>query len=147
MMASGDREKVLGIIKANAMHAFLATCDGDQPRVRSISPIVEDDFSIWVATSSKSRKVDQIKTNPKICLEFVQQPRGDRVATVIGKAVIMQDRGAKERIWKAASYDLGQFFPEGPGSADYCLLKIEIAKIEWWEGWEGGLHVFEPGRE
>jgi general stress protein 26 len=145
-MGSGDREKVLGIIRASAAHAFLATCDGDRPTLRSITAIVEDDMSVWIATSAKSRKVAQIKKNPNVCFAFIAQPEGEKAATICGKAVIVSDSVTKERVWKLAPYDIGQHFPGGPGSADYCVLRIEIAAIEWRDGWAGGTHVYEPGR-
>lgn len=70
-MNSADKEKIVAIMKETCLFAFLATSDGDQPQVRPVSPIVEDDMSIWVATFSDSRKVKQIKENPKICLASV----------------------------------------------------------------------------
>lgn len=65
-MGSSDIEKMVAIMKENCLHAYLATDDGDQPVVRPVSPIVEDDISIWVTTFCTSRKVSQIRRNPKI---------------------------------------------------------------------------------
>ena len=66
-----DEQKIISIMKDNYLYANLATCDGDQPRVRIVSPVVEDDMSIWVTTRSTSRKINQLRENPKICLAFV----------------------------------------------------------------------------
>ena len=63
-MSSSDREKIVAIMKANASFAFLATSDGDQPRVRPVSPIVEDDLSVWVTTFCSSRKVKRSRRIP-----------------------------------------------------------------------------------
>jgi len=134
-------------MKKNSLHAYLATCDGDQPRVRPVTPIVEDDLKIWVATSSNSRKVQQIKGNPKVCLSFVEHPEGNKSAFVIGEAEIIPDLDQKKRVWKLASFDLSRYFPEGPESDEFCLLKIHINKIEWWESWESGTKVYEPNKE
>jgi general stress protein 26 len=134
-------------MKANSLHAYLATCDGDQPRVRPVSPIVEDDMSIWVTTGGTSRKVKQIRQNPKICLAFVELPDGDKAAIVIGEAKMMPDVGEKKRVWKMASFDLSEHFPDGPASKEFCLLKIIVKNIEWRESWTAGAKIYEPAQE
>ncbi|TKJ43354.1 hypothetical protein CEE36_04800 [candidate division TA06 bacterium B3_TA06] len=131
-------------MKENCLHAYLATCDGDQPRVRPVSPIVEDDMSIWVTTFASSRKVKQIKANPKISLAFVEQPTGEKAAVVIGEAQIIPDLAEKKRVWKLATFDLSQYFPDGPESRDFCLLKIVIKKIEWRDSLTGETNIYEP---
>jgi len=142
-MNSSDKQKVVAIMKETNLFAFLATNDGNQPRVRPVAPIVEDDMSVWVATSARSRKVKQIKQNPKISLAFVQHPGGQKAATVIGEAEMVADLEQKKRVWGLAPYDLSQYFPEGPESEDYCVLKINVDKIEWWEDFESGMKTYE----
>jgi general stress protein 26 len=143
-MNPSDKQKIVDIMKQTNLFAFLATADGDQPRVRPIAPIIEDDMSVWVATSGKSRKVKQIKQNPRISLAFVRHPNGEKAATVIGEAEIIADLEQKKRVWGLAPYDLSQYFPNGPKSEDYCILKISIKSIEWWEDFESGMKIYEP---
>ncbi|MCJ7508964.1 MAG: pyridoxamine 5'-phosphate oxidase family protein [candidate division Zixibacteria bacterium] len=146
-MSSSDKKKIVSIMKGNSSHAYLATCDGNQPIVRSMSAIVEDDMNIWMATSSNSRKVKQIKKNPKICLAFVKQPNGDRSAFVMGKVKIIDSLKEKKRIWKIAGYDMSQYFKDGPQSKEFCLLKVIPKKIEWWESWESGRKFYKPKKK
>lgn len=144
MNVSKEQKKIVAIMKENCLHAYLATTDGDQPRVRPVSPIVEDDMSIWVTTFASSRKVKHIKANPKICLAFVEQPRGDKAALVTGQARIIEDMDEKRRVWGIAGFDLSDYFSEGPEDREYCLLKIAVKKIEWRDSWEGGGKIYEP---
>jgi general stress protein 26 len=144
---SSNRQKVVAIMQENSLHAYLATCDSDQPRVRPVSPIVEDNLSIWVTTFCSSRKVKQIRQNPKICLAFVEQPRGNKAATVLGEVEIVADLEQKKRVWKLATFDLSEHFPNGPESDEFCLLKIIIKKIEWRDSWTSRLKVYEPPHE
>jgi len=142
-MNLSDEQKIVSIMKDNFLYASLATCDGDQPRVRTVSPIVEDDMSIWVTTRSTSRKVKQLRENPKICLSFVEQPNGDKASIVIGEARIIPDIEKKKRVWKLAPFDLYEHFPNGPESDDFCILKIAIKRIEWRESWIAGTQIYE----
>ena len=145
-MDSSDKEKIVAIMKETCLFAYLATCDGDQPRVRPVSPIIEDDMSVWVSTFASSRKINQIKQNPKICLAFVQQPSGEKAAILIGEAEVIPDLEQKKRVWNLATFDLSQHFPQGPESEEFCLLKINIRKIEWRDSWEAGTKTYQPLR-
>jgi general stress protein 26 len=143
-MSISDEQKIVSIMKDNYLHANLATCDGDQPRVRIVSPVVENDMSIWVTTRSTSRKVKQLRENPKICLAFVEPPDGDKAVTVIGEAEIIADLEKRKRVWKLAPFDLYEHFPNGPDSDDFCVLKIVIKRIEWREIGTGAAKIYEP---
>jgi general stress protein 26 len=133
-------------MKGNYLYANLATCDGDQPRVRIVSPVVEDDMSIWVTTRSTSRKVKQLRDNPKVCLAFMEPPDGDKAVTIIGEAHIIPDSEKRRRVWKLAPFNLYEHFPDGPDSADFCLLKISVRRIEWREVGTGAVNIYEPAQ-
>lgn len=141
---NSERKRMIAILRENSLHAYLATCDGNQPVVRPVSPIIEDDMSIWVTTLCTSRKMKQIQLNPKVCLAFVEQPRGDKAAFVFGEARIVADLQHKKRVWTLATFELSQHFPDGPESKDFCLLKIVADKIEWRDSWECETKVYKP---
>ena len=142
-MNQSEKEKIVDIMKKNFFGAHLATCDGTHPRVRPVAPIVEDDLSIWVATHCSSKKVPQIRNNPKIALSFLE-PGGAKVALVTGEAEIVEDLEAKKRVWKIAPLDLSRFFPDGQESPDYCLLKVTVKRIEWRDSWTREISIFKP---
>jgi general stress protein 26 len=141
-----DKKRILAIMKKTKNHTYLATADNGQPIIRSMTPIIEADMTIWLATFNSSRKVKQIKKNPRVCLAFISQPNGDKTAIVMGKAKIVNDLKDKKRVWKIASYDMSQYFKKGPASAEFCLLKIIISKIEWWNDWQTGRQVYKPAK-
>jgi general stress protein 26 len=47
--------------------------------------------------------------------------------TIPGHAQFVEDPIEKQRVWegKIFDYELGQFWPQGPGSKDFGLLLIE----------------------
>lgn len=141
---SSDKQKIVDIMSENCLHAYLATDQDDQPFVRPVSPIVEDDMTIWVTTFCTSRKVGHILQNPKVCLAFVEQPSGDKAVVVFGEAHIVPDMQKKKIVWKLARFDLSQHFPDGPESKEFCLLKIVPKRIEWRDSWKGGTKIYTP---
>ena len=44
---------------------YLATTDGDQPRIRPVSPVRTDGFTVYVANLRSYHKTEEIEANPK----------------------------------------------------------------------------------
>ena len=143
-MGKVDRKKVFAIIKKLRGHAYFATCHGKQPVIRSVSPILDDKMNIWIATFAGSRKVKQLKRNAKICLYFASQPNGNQRASIFGRAGIIKSLRQKKRVGAAAHYDLSGYFPAGPASKSFCLLKIVPRLIEWWPNSKTGRKTYRP---
>ncbi|MCX7756873.1 MAG: pyridoxamine 5'-phosphate oxidase family protein [candidate division WOR-3 bacterium] len=141
-MSLNAKERIVAIMKETLNHAYLATTDKDQPIIRSMTPIVEDDMTIWLITYSNSRKIKQIKKNPKVCLFFTKQPDGDKTVCVLGKAQIVTDLKTKRYVWQISHYDPSSYFPRGPEHSPFCVLKVIPTKIEWWDNWEMGRRVY-----
>src|SRR5512145_2021918 len=53
-------------------YCALVTIDSTgQPQVRTMNPFpLKDEFIIWFATSRDSRKVREIRNNPKVCVYY-----------------------------------------------------------------------------
>ncbi len=142
-----DKQRIVKVMKKTLGHAYFATCDKDQPVIRSITPVIEDNLTIWIITYSTSRKIKQIKNNPKVCLLFTEQPNGDKTACVMGRAKIIDDLKTKKHVWKIAQYDASNYFPKGPEHPPFCVLKIIPSKIEWWDNWKTGRKVYKPTKK
>jgi general stress protein 26 len=117
-------------VGAKATWAYLATTRGDQPKVRVVHPGIEGKC-VWVATGRNSAKARQIGKNPRV--ELFYQIGSDMVhLTITGHARFVEDPIEKQRVWegKIFDYELGQFWPQGPGSKDFGLLLIEPESAE-----------------
>jgi uncharacterized pyridoxamine 5'-phosphate oxidase family protein len=49
-----------------AKFPMLATVDGDQPRLRPVSPVRTDGFTVYVANLRRYGKTAEIAANPKV---------------------------------------------------------------------------------
>ena len=115
---------------AKATWAYLATADGNQPKVRVVHPAFEGQ-RVWVATGRASAKARHVDNNSKV--ELFYQIGADMVhLTVTGNAKFVEDAAEKKRIWngKVFDYDLAQFWPGGPESKDFGLMLIEPERVE-----------------
>ena len=74
------------VIKANRF-PFLATVDGDRPRLRPVSPVRTDGFTVYVANLRNYRKTGEINANPRVELAYLS-PDHDQVR-ISGRAEIV----------------------------------------------------------
>src|SRR5262245_48349180 len=77
----------------------LASMDGDQPRLRPVSPVYREGFTIYVANLKMYHKTVEIAANPKVELLYVNGAH-DQVR-ITGVAEVLRDRGTLEKIWNA----------------------------------------------
>ena len=77
----------------------LATIDGDQPRVRPVSPVRTDRFTVYVANLRGYHKTAEIAANPKVELCYLDA-RHDQVR-ITGVAEVVTDRAVLQEIWDA----------------------------------------------
>src|ERR1700756_3094024 len=86
----------LGVITAGRF-PYLATIDGDQPRVRPVSPVRTDGFTVYVANLRSYHKTGEITANPKVEVCYLDE-RHDQVR-ITGVAEVVTDQATLEDIW------------------------------------------------
>lgn len=72
----------------------LVTIDSTgQPQVRTMNPFpAGDDLAIWFATSRNSRKVKEIRNNPKVSVYFADHVNAKGYVNIAGTAQILDDK-------------------------------------------------------
>lgn len=127
-----DKDAFFSDVEAAARKAIwcaLATVDGNEPRVRMVHPTWEGDV-LWVATGPTTPKARQIQANGAVDVQFQVAPDDFVHLLVRGTAEVLTDQATKDRVWDVMDYDLSQFWPDGPASDAYCLLRITPERVE-----------------
>jgi uncharacterized pyridoxamine 5'-phosphate oxidase family protein len=109
----------------------LATIDGDQPRVRPVSPVRTDGFVVYVANLRVYQKTTQIAVNPKVELCYVDE-RHNQVR-LSGVAEVLQDTAVLAEIWGANPL-LRQYLgtPDNPALIVYRIRPVQVRyMVEW----------------
>ena len=86
----------LAVVRADRF-PHLATLDGDQPRVRPVSPVRTERFTVYVATLRGYHKTAEIAANPKVELCYLDGNH-DQVR-ITGVAEVLTDRALLQEIW------------------------------------------------
>ncbi|HBP55081.1 MAG: pyridoxamine 5'-phosphate oxidase family protein [Limisphaerales bacterium] len=81
----------------DAKFPFLSSVDGDQARVRPVSPVRLDHFTVYVANLKFYKKTEEIAINPKVELCYMAGNH-DQVR-ITGIAELVDDRGTMIEIW------------------------------------------------
>jgi general stress protein 26 len=119
-----------GVLKADCF-PVLATLDGDQPRVRPVSPVRTDAFTVFVANLRFYHKTGEIAANPKVELCYMDD--GHNQVRVTGVAEVVTERAVLEEIWNANPL-MRQFL----GSLDnpqLLVYRIRPVRVRYMQEW------------
>src|SRR5438552_4660347 len=96
---------------------FLATVDGDQPRLRPVSPVRTDGFTVYVANLRSYHKTVEIAVNPKVEVCYLDEHHNQ--VRITGIAEVVTDRAILQDVW-----DTNPLLRQYLGSIDNpaCLL-------------------------
>src|SRR5215475_11064107 len=92
------RELANAVVQADRF-PYLASIDGDQPRLRPVSPVRTDGFTVYVANLRAYHKTQEIAANPKVELCYLDDHH-DQVR-ITGVAEVLTDRKVLQEIWDA----------------------------------------------
>jgi general stress protein 26 len=99
--------------------ALITLDEENRPRVRAMDPFLpENDFTVWFGTNPNSRKVAQIKKNPKVTLYYLENESNGYVM-IQGTAELVNLQEEKEKRWKNK---WEAFYPNK--TEDYLLIKV-----------------------
>jgi uncharacterized pyridoxamine 5'-phosphate oxidase family protein len=115
---------------------YLASVDGDQPRVRPVSPVLTEGFTVYIANLRSYQKTREIAENPKVELCYLSD-RHDQVR-ITGVAATVDDRELLKKIW-----DGNPLLREYLGSVDnpdLIVYRIDPVEVRFMREWALDYH-------
>jgi len=109
----------------------LATMDGDQPRLRPVSPVKTDGFTVYVANLRAYHKTLEIEANPRVELCYLDDHH-DQVR-ITGVADIVTDRKVLQEIWDANPL-LRQYLGD-INNPQLIVYRIRPARVRFMREW------------
>ena len=109
----------------------MASIDQDQPRLRPVSPVKTDGFTIYVANLRAYHKTQEIAANPKVELCYVDDGRNQ--VRVTGGAEGVTERALLEAIWETNPL-LRQYLGtlDNPDLIVYRVLPHRVRYMQEW---------------
>ena len=119
----------------------LATIDGDQPRLRPVSPVKTDGFTVYVANLRAYHKTQEIEANPKV--ELCYMDSGHDQVRITGVAEIVSEPAILQEVW-----DSNPLLKQYLGSIDnpgWMLYRITPTQVRYMQEWALEYHEVEIG--
>jgi len=135
LLAGPQPDRVMDAARAtmkSAQFCFLITVDDQrQAQARILNPFdPEPDMKVWLATNRNTRKVGQIRKNPRVTLAY-WDPAGSGYVTMLGRAKLVENLAERKRRWKT---EWTEFYPGGPEGDTYLLIEFTPTQIEVMSG-------------
>lgn len=124
-------ETALETIK-RAKYPMLASVDrAGQPRVRPVSPVKTEGFTVWVASMRSSGKTAELAANSRVELCYLEG--GHDHVRITGRAVLVEDPSERQSIWD--SNPLLRSFLQSIDNPEFMLYRIEPEKVRFMREW------------
>ena len=119
----------------------LATVDAGQPRVRPVSPVRVDGFTIYVANLRSYGKTREIAANPKVELCYLDEHH-DQVR-ITGVADVLTDAALLREIWD--SNPLLRRYLGTPDNPELIIYRIRPERVRFMREWALEYHEVPLG--
>jgi general stress protein 26 len=110
---------------------MLATMDGNQPRVRPVSPVRTDGFVVYIANLKSYGKTREIEANHQVELCYLDDDHNQ--VRITGEAEIVNDRKLLEDIWNANR--LLQHYLGSVDNPELVVYKIKPVRVRFMLEW------------
>ncbi len=118
------------VLKADRF-PYLATIDGDQPRLRPVSPVRTEGFTVYIANLKGYHKTAEIAANPRVELCYLDE--GHNQVRITGVAEVVTDRVLLQAIWDDTPllrYYLGSI--DNPALIIYRIVPHRVRYMREW---------------
>ncbi len=120
----------LAVIKADRF-PHLASLDGNQPRVRPVSPVRTDGFTVYVANLRSYHKTAEIAANPNVELCYMDE--GHNQVRLTGMAEVVSDKSVLKEIW-----DTNPLLRQYLGTIDnpqLIVYRVRPTRVRYMQEW------------
>jgi general stress protein 26 len=114
-----------------AKFPFLASIDGEQARLRPVSPVRVDHFTVYVANLRRYHKTLEIASKPKV--ELCYMAPSHHQVRITGDAEILIDQVTMKAIWE--SNPLLQKFVGNIENPQLIIYRIRPTRVRFMKEW------------
>lgn len=115
---------------------YLASMDGDQARVRPISPVRTDGFTVYIANLRGYHKTREIAANPKVELCYLDT--NHHQVRITGVASVEKDRKLLQEIWDTTP--LLRNYLGSIDNPDLIVYRVDPKNVKYMREWALDYH-------
>jgi len=118
-------------VMASAQFPDLATIDGDQPRVRPVSPLRTEGFTVYIASMRSSHKTGELERNQNVELCYVS-PGHDHVR-ITGRMSLVTDAALRQSVWE--TNPLLRAYLKSIDNPEFLLYVVQPSRVRYMKEW------------
>jgi general stress protein 26 len=113
------------IMQAQTYCALITIDETGRPQARTMNPFPpEEDMTVWFATNTRSRKVQEMRKDPQVVLYYADHSKATGYVALSGRAVLVDDM--KEILKRKRAYWDSAF----PGLKNLVLIKVMPERLD-----------------
>jgi general stress protein 26 len=124
------RELALAVIAADKF-PMLATADALQPRVRPVSPVRTEGFTVWVASMRSSGKTSELDINNRVEICYLSKDH-DQVR-ITGVAELVTAPAERQVVWD--TNPLLRAYLKSVDNPEFMLYRIVPHRVRFMREW------------
>ena len=134
------RQLALAVVAADKF-PMLASLNGEQPCVRPVSPVLTEEFTVWVASMRSSSKTGELERNRRVELCYLTKDH-DQVR-ITGVAELETSGPKRQSIWDANP--LLRAFLKSIDNPEFILYRVVPARVRYMREWALEYHEVALG--
>ena len=133
---TGDVRGLALATMQDAKFPVLGTMDGDHPRVRPVSPVRTEEFTVYIASLRSSHKTGELERNQKVELCYMSD--GHDQVRISGLCELITDRHVIQDIWD--SNPLLKAFLHSIDNPEFMLYRVVPRRVRFMREWALDYH-------
>ena len=114
-----------------AKFPMFASVDRDQPRLRPVSPVKTEEFTVFVASMRSSGKTEELERNNKVELCYLSE--GHDQVRITGVAELVTDARVRQQIWD--ENPLLRAYLKSIDNPEFILYKVAPQRVRFMREW------------
>jgi general stress protein 26 len=114
-----------------AKFPMFASVDRDQPRLRPVSPVKTEEFTVFVASMRSSGKTEELDRNNKVELCYLSE--GHDQVRITGVAELVTDARVRQQIWD--ENPLLRAYLKSIDNPEFILYKVAPQRVRFMREW------------
>jgi general stress protein 26 len=114
-----------------AKFPMFASVDRGQPRLRPVSPVKTEEFTVFVASMRSSGKTEELERNSKVELCYLSE--GHDQVRITGVAELVTEPGVRQQIWD--ENPLLRAYLKSIDNPEFVLYRVAPQRVRFMREW------------
>ncbi len=124
-------EQALALADRSGIVMLGTNGDNGFPNIKAMLKMENEGLkTVWMGTNTSSRRVGQLRHDPRASLYFIDMEKWMGVM-LVGEVELLQDAASRQRLWREG---FEKYYPLGVNDPDYTVLRFTARWGNYYHG-------------